>query len=177
MNGNRTLALLLALTVVAGVARIWVHRDYRGKVEARDRSLDQYRELWETVDDLEVRLQRTTAAKTESETLVHFQRQALRARMGTVNTTTRERPKATWVDKIFTIEFEAEVPRFRREQIVNFLHNSENLIPRMRSTRLAVRPATGDRRRKQIPPGAEREDLWRVDELQFTQRSLARKDR
>ncbi len=174
MSSNRTLTLMFGLVAVAGIGRFWVHRDYADTVAARDQALRQYQQLWETVDDLQVRLKRTTAAKTEGETLVHFQQQALRVSLGSVNTTTRETTKAGWVDRIFTVEFETDNPRFRREDLVNFLYNSENLMPRMRSTRLSVRPAAGDRRRRQLPPGSEREDLWRVDEVQFTQRSLAR---
>ncbi|HEX9795029.1 MAG TPA: hypothetical protein VGC54_13685 [Planctomycetota bacterium] len=171
MNGRQTLMLLGILVVAAAIGRWWVSSQLDQNTVACSAGRKQLETVYTMVDELSDRLASSNVSKDESAVLRHFQERAIDAYMGTVNPKTRTSPQRTYLDRIYTIDFEKEAPEFKRTQIVNFLWNAE-LVPRMRCTTLVLRPASpGDNRRRQLPAGAERPDVWQIEELIFTQRS------
>ena len=134
----------------------------------------------ETTEELRDRRSKYALADDEQGYLEHFQTRAYGAEMGTVNPVPNTRTRNTYTDKIFTLEFlESENPRFVRGQIVNMIYNSENLLPRMRCTTLKVTPAPAGttRSRRGVPPGEDRDDVWKVDTMVFTQRTPTARER
>ncbi|MBT3340357.1 MAG: hypothetical protein HOM34_09935 [Planctomycetes bacterium] len=171
MSTRQTLYLLMVLVAAALGGRFWAVGNYERWENALSTHKEKDKQIFESVEDLVVRRSKFSIADGEQGFLTHFQKQAHNARMGSVTTKPKSRERSGWVDKTFTIEFEKEDARFRRSQIVNFLFNAEGLVPRMRTTSLSLRPASGGKRSKQIPSGAEREDDWRITDLVLTQRS------
>ncbi len=171
MNNRQTLYLLMVLVAVALGGRFWSVGNYERWNTALALHKAKDKQVFETVEDLIVRRGKFSIADGEQGFLAHFQKQAHNARMGSVATKPKSRERSGWVDKTFTIEFEKEDARFRRSQIVNFLFNAEGLVPRMRTTSLSLRPASGGKRSKSIPSGSAREDDWKITDLVLTQRS------
>ncbi len=179
MSNRQTLMLLVVLTVLAGVGRSLAAARLSRYQEALNSHKKSYQFIAETASDLAYRRSKVAAADTEKGYQTHFQNQAFTAHMGSLTVQTQEKPQQNYVDKIFTITFEGDDKRFRRQQIVNFLYNSELLMPRMRTTVLTIQPAGpqgGRRRRTGVAPGVDREDYWRIGQLLFVQRTQKAKE-
>ncbi|MBC8329203.1 MAG: hypothetical protein ISR76_00380 [Planctomycetes bacterium] len=179
MSSRRTLVLLLVLAVVAGGLRLgigsWFNR-YNDGLEASKVAL---RGIVQDTEYLRVRRANSVVAESDEGYLTHFQVQARTQHMAPVTAPMRESQQKNAIEREFTLGFEKDPPHFSRDQITRFLFNTELLMPRLRTTKLVLQPAGegSSRRRKGPDPGAERDDLWEVTQLTFTQLTPTAKTR
>ncbi|TAH39376.1 MAG: hypothetical protein EYC70_00915 [Planctomycetota bacterium] len=169
MSGRQTLYILLALTALALVARLYVghlHGKYRDALASHP---DDLRSVAEVSGDLSARLANFSVSDNEQDFNTHFASQAADAGMGTVVVKSKTRAERGYDDRVFTMDFAGDSARFSRQQLTVFMYESEREKPRMRTTRLSFQAASPDGRAAR--PGADREDLWRVNGLEFTQRT------
>lgn len=173
MSNRQTLYLLMALTVLVAVGRFWAAGrldDYENGIRLHEAT---YRDIHVLVHELNTRRPRAVVTEDESGVMSHFQRQAQTARIGVVKVTSRPRAHRNFRDVTYTIDFEDGPPRLTREQIATFLFNATmpSHMPRMRTTALAMTPASSEPRQRAIPSGQERRDVWRITKLEFTRRT------
>lgn len=173
MSGRQTLILLLVLALLAALGRL-----VTGSVRSRhEKAFEQHKRdlkfVAETSGDLKVRLANMAVAKDEQGYATHFARQAVNARVGSVNAQSKLAPSSNYDDWVFTIEFLEQSPQFERNQIAVFIYNSELLMPRMRCTKLSLQaaPAAGATKSRRVATGVDRPDLWTVGALEFRQRT------
>jgi hypothetical protein len=171
VSNRRTLYLLMAAAAAAGVLRLGVGSWFTKYEEGLRQHESSYRQLLQDVDYLRNRRSNAVVAESDDGYLTHFQKQARGQHMAPVTAPMNEKDNKTFISRAFTIGFEKEPPHFSRKQVSAFLFNTELLMPRLRTTRLVVAPA-GDptsRSRKGPEAGSERDDLWEVRNLVFTQ--------
>lgn len=172
MNNRTTLYLLMGLAVAALGGRMWSisHLDgWRTSLVEHER---RYKAIYETADDLSLRREKAPKGSDDVYFRSHFGRQAqATANMGGIDVGVRSRSQKNFEDKIFEIEFANGEDGFRRDQLRTFLFNSELLMPRVRTTILNLKPRGPKGRSRGIDPGVEREDIWKIDKLEFRQRS------
>lgn len=173
MSNRQMLYLLIALAALAVGARLWAASWSGGWEESLADHEQRYKAIYAACNDLAFRREKAPKGTDDSAFRLHFQNQAFEARMGTIDVSVRDNPRAGQgiQDKSFTIEFENAQSSFQRQQVRLFLFNSELLYPRIRSTQLSLVPASVEGNKRQIDSGAPREDLWRVAKLEFKQRS------
>lgn len=177
MSGRQTLLLFIVVVIVTGALRFWM----ADRLERYEDGLREHVEAWETilekVQTINFRRQEIPRDEGAGGALTHFQDQARVARVGVVNVSSQAKPNSRrqYRDDRFTIEFEATNPSFTREQIANFLYNSETQMTRMRCTKLSMSPFSTRSGRGSIPSGQDRADLWKISSLEFTRRTPTRK--
>ncbi|RMH00934.1 MAG: hypothetical protein D6702_12690 [Planctomycetota bacterium] len=180
MSNRRTLLLLLAVTVVAGILRLAVGSWYHAQENGLAASKTAFKGIVQDVEYLRGRRRNSVVAESDEGYLTHFQVEARKQHMAPVTAPMKEDDLKYAISRKFTIGFEKEPPHFSRDQISRFLFNAELLMPRLRTTKLVLQPAgeSGGRRRSKGPePGAERDDLWEVTQLVFTQLTPKAKER
>ncbi len=172
MKDRRLLWFLIVLAVAAGVTRLVLGSSYQTYQRALEDHKKVYRNIWEMVDELNVRREKLPM-KSEQGVQVSLADRARLSYLGQITASPRNIPKKDYTDRTFTIKFERADPVFQRENLVNFLFNVELMLPPIRTTKFALQPAKeGSGRRKKAPPtGADRRDLWQVSDLVFTLRT------
>lgn len=171
MNNRTTLYLLMGLAVAAIGGRLWSTHHLETWQSSLSEHERRYKVIYETTDDLAVRRENAPKGSDDVYFRQHFQNQAFRAQMGTIDVTVRSRSQKNHEDKIFEVDFAVGEDGFRRDQLRTFLFNSELLMPRVRTTILQLKPRGPKGRGRGIDPGVEREDIWKIDKLEFRQRS------
>jgi hypothetical protein len=169
------LYLLIGLAVGVFGARFWAVSWHAGWDTALGNHETRYQDIYSACNDLAFRREKAPKGTDDQAFRLHFQKQAFDARLGTIDVSVRDNPRAGQgiMDKVFTIGFENAQTSFQRQQIRTFLFNSELLYPRIRCTQLSLAPATADGRARLVDSGAPREDIWRIAQLEFKQRSPA----
>ncbi len=170
MSNRRTLTMLMVLAVAAGGLRLGVgswFNQYDDGLRAHEGALKL---IIQDTSYLRNRRSNAVVAESDDGYVTHLQSEARDQNMGTVTAAMKEDDLDTAISRVFTVGFEKDPPYFSRRQISAFLFNTE-LMPRMRTTKLTLVPAspTGGRSRKGPEAGAERDDLWEVRNLVFTQ--------
>jgi len=171
MNNRTTLYLLMGLAVAAVGGRMWSNHyldTWRTSLTEHER---RYKVIYETTDDLEVRREKAPKGSDDIYFRQHFQNQAFQAQMGSIDVNVRSRSQKNSEDKIFEVDFAVGEDGFRRDQLRTFLFNSELLMPRVRTTILNLKPRGPKGRSRGLDAGVEREDIWKIDKLEFRQRS------
>jgi hypothetical protein len=173
MSNRQMLYLLITLTVVALGARFWAVSWHGGWKDSLVVHQKRYQDIYSACNDLAFRREKAPKGTDDQAFRLHFQNQAFEARLGTIDVTVRDNPRAGTgiAEKSFTIGFENAQAAFQRQQIRLFLFNSELLYPRIRSTQLSLAPAPSGGGARNVESGAPREDLWRITKLEFKQRS------
>lgn len=173
MSNRQMLYLLITLTAVALGARFWAASWHNGWKDSLAVHEKRYQDVYSACNDLAFRREKAPKGTDDQAFRLHFQNQAFDARLGTIDVSVRDNPRAGTgiADKTFTIGFENAQAAFQRQQIRLFLFNSELLYPRIRNTQLSLTPAPSDGRARTVETGAPREDLWRISKLEFKQRS------
>lgn len=172
MSGRQTLWLMLALVTLALLGRLYVGHMHGRYEDARVSYQAQLKSVAETAGDLGVRLENLSVSDQEQDFQTHFAAQAGVAQMGLVSVKIRNSPQRGYDDRIFTIDFDNPNPLFNRNQLAVFLYNGESQKPRMRTTRLSIRAGSSESTAvRKVPTGADREDIWRVDAIEFKQRT------
>ena len=167
------LYLLIALAVAALGARFWAVSYHNGWTVSLAVHEKRYQDIYAACNDLAFRREKAPKGTDDQAFRLHFQNQAFDARLGTIDVSVRDNPRAGTgiADKTFTIGFENAQAAFQRQQIRLFLFNSELLYPRIRNPQLSLTPAPTDGRARSVETGAPREDQWRISKLEFKQRS------
>lgn len=172
MKGRNTLLLLLAVTVLALLGRWYVGRKHAEYQDAKASFPNKAVQVAENVGDLGARLENLSVSDQEQDFQTHFAAQAGVAQMGLVTVKTQDRDQRGYLDKVFTIEFPDRAAQFNRNQLSVFLYNGETQKPRMRATRFSVRAgSTEGGAVRRVATGSDREDIWRVEAVEFTQRT------
>ncbi|MDP6942036.1 MAG: hypothetical protein QGH51_08440 [Planctomycetota bacterium] len=181
MSANRTLISLALFCVAAGAARLWVggqHSDYDEGFTSHKKA---YQVIFETVQDLSLRRSEIILGEEESSFMGYISGQARRAHIGTVTINPNTKPKGNqFLDTTMTVSTEDKSSGFARSAIAGFLYNVEAVKRSMkfRTTNLKISAANpSDKRGRPVKKGAEREDLWRIDNLVFKRRMPADKKR
>ncbi len=180
MSNHRTLLLLLVLALVAGGLRLGVGSWFQRYDDGLAASKTALKGIVQDTEYLRVRRENSVVAESDEGYLTHFQSQARLQHIGGVTAPMREKEESNAIKREFEIGFEKDPPFYSRDQISRFLFNAELLMPRLRTTKLTVRPA-GDpgssRRSRGLDPGVDRDDLWEITKLTFTQLTPVAKDR
>ncbi len=179
MSNKSTLILLVVLTVLAGGFR-WFMQTQHGEYESGlSRHKKTYTEIRGMVDDLRDRRKQVILGDAQEFILGYLNEQAGRVHIGQINAPEKKSPKTNYTDHNFVVEFEKGKEAMSRQALAGFMFNveSQKRAMRLRTTGLKIRPDTGDRRMsKGVPKGADRADIWRVDNLAFTRRLPREKD-
>ena len=172
MSNTRILYLLMVVTALAFVGRL-LAKNFREDWEQAitDHKL-AWKEIWETCEDLSFRREKAPKGTEQLRFRKHFQTQSYDARMGMVGVDTKDGTSRNFDDKVFTITWEQENASYSRQQLRLFMFNSELRYPRMRVTAFEIIPAPPNAlRSSKIKTGADRDDTWKVNAMQFKQRS------
>lgn len=171
MNNRSTMLLLLVLAAVAGVLRLWTGHWFGTYEDGMASHKAALRQITQDVDYLRQRRANSVVAESEDMYLTHFQKRAREQGMAPIAAPMKEKSESNFIRRTFSIELQKDPPYFLRQRITAFLFNTELQMPRLRTTRLALRPAlAGSGSRSKAPdPGAERDDLWEITNLEFTQ--------
>ncbi|MGB0954144.1 MAG: hypothetical protein ACPG31_13060 [Planctomycetota bacterium] len=171
MNNRTTLYLLMGLAVAAIGGRLWSTHYLETWQTSLTEHERRYKVIYETTNDLQERRKEAPKGSDDIYFRQHFQSQAFEAQMGSIDVNVRRRTQANHEDKIFEVDFAVGEDGFRRDQLRTFLFNAELLMPRVRTTILNLKPRGPKGRGRGIDPGVEREDIWKIDKLEFRQRS------
>jgi len=181
MSGNRTLLFLIALCLAAAGARTWIggeHSDYEQGFVTHKKA---YQDIYKTAQDLSLRRGQVIFGEAESSFMGYISGQARDAYMGTVTINPNTKPKGNqYLDTTMTVSSENKGAGFTRNALAGFLFNVESVKKSMkfRTTNLKISSANpGDKRGRPVKKGAEREDIWRLDNLVFKRRMPTEKKR
>ncbi len=176
MSNRRTLMILVGLTVIAGGGRFWAANYFKTWDQAYKNHKQKYVEIKELAGDVQARRASARYGLGESSAQSAIQEKAGNSSLGHVSAKPIGRNKnPDEGDFMLAIDFEDPEHRFSRNAIGTFLFNCEVDVPRLRTQKLVIRPA-GEGNRK-VRTGADRDDLWRVDNLTFLKRSPTKKDK
>lgn len=167
MSNRRTLIILVILVSLTGAGRFWA-KSHRETWDAGfDRHASLFKSVIEQAREVSARREAAVYGLGDSSYQTQIQEFAGRSRLG--NITVRPRGNAEVGDYILMVDIENPDHRYGRNQIFTFLYNCEVMIPRVRTTSLSIRPAAEGTRK--LVPGADRDDLWKVEQVTFTKRS------
>lgn len=175
MSNRRTMMILLGLTIAAGGGRFWATSYYQTWDTAYKNHKTKYVEIKELASEVQARRSSAVYGLGDSSAQSAIQEKAGQSSLGMVNAKPVGRNRnPDEGDFVLLVEFEDPEHAFSRNAIGTFLFNCEVDVPRLRTKKLVIRPA-GEGNRK-VRTGADRADLWRIDNLTFIKRSPTKKD-